>query len=500
MKYIIAHDLGTSGDKASLYTVEGEFIASAVCEYKTEYSHGCWAEQDPGKWWSAICSATQEIMQGQNKKDVACIALSGQMMGCLCIDQNGTPLTNSIIWQDSRAKEEAKLLTERVGGVSEGCRMAGQQISANYTLSKLMWIKKHMPDVYSRTRTVFTAKDYITFRMTGSRVTDPSDASLMQAYDMEKGEWSEKLIGCAEVDGELFPEIRLATDIIGTVTKKAAEELELQEGTPVITGAGDGTCATLGAGATVPGEGYASVGTSTWLCFVTDKLTPDPMGKIQIYPFTSKDTYNMAGTMQGGGLTYRWAREQFFPEGTSYDEINKLIETSPPGANGVLFLPYLMGERSPWWNANVRGSFLGLSGATNKADMLRAVLEGVTYNMRLILDDIRKMNRFEGEMNMIGGGAKGDVWAQMFADAFNMTVYKPQTVEEATSFGAVILAAVGIGAIPDFDSAKKLIRIISQNNPNAERTKIYEERARIFKDAYLALEPLAERILMGGNN
>ena len=148
----------------------------------------------------------------------------------------------------------------------------------------------------------------------------------------------------------------------------------------------------------------------------------------------------------------------------------------------------------------MRGSFLGLSGATNKADMLRAVLEGVAYNMRLILDDIRKMNRFEGEMNMIGGGAKGDVWAQMFADAFNMTVYKPQTVEEATSFGAVILAAVGIGAIPDFDSAKKLIRIISQNNPNAERTKIYEERARIFKDAYLALEPLAKRILMGGKN
>ncbi len=493
-KLILAHDLGTSGNKASLYSADGQLVASAVCSYETHYSHGTWAEQDPNDWWSAVCSTTSRIMEGRDPKSVVAVAFSGQSMGCLCLDKNGTPLTNSIIWQDSRATKEADLLTERIGGLSEGCRITGQQLSANYIVEKLMWIKEHQPEIYRDTFVVLPAKDYIAYRMTGNFTTDHTDAAFSQMYDMQERKLSAALLDASGIDGDKFPKIVPSTAIVGEVTSQAAAELGIAAGTPVVAGAGDGPCAALGAGAIEAGDAYACVGTSTWLSYVIDEYTYDPYGRLQLQPLAVDGKYVLAGTMQAGGLSYHWARKQFFNQPISYQEINEMIEKSPAGANGVLYLPYLMGERSPWWNTKARGAFIGLRGYHEKSDMLRAVLEGVAMNMKLIYNDISHFRSFGKEMNMIGGGAKGSVWRQIFADMFGMTIHRPQTVEEATSFGAVMIAAVGVGLFPNFQEAKKLIKIEATNEPNMENHAVYEELLQIFEDTYHALEPINDRL------
>ena len=492
---ILAHDLGTSGNKASLYTEEGELVSSALAPYETYYSHsGLWAEQDPEEWWQAVCLSTRQVMAGHKPADVMCIAFSGQSMGCLCVDKSGTPLSRSIIWQDGRAAKEAAAIVERVGGKQEACRLVGQQITANYSLAKLMWIKANHPEIYKNTHKVLAAKDYMTFRMTGRYVTDHEDAAFMQAYDMRERAWSPRLMDAAGVDGCMFPEILESTDVAGYVTKKAAEDLGLIPGIPVIAGSGDGPCAALGAGVLECGDSYLNVGTSTWLSVLTDKYSPDPEGRLQVYPFAAPGLYLMAGTMQAGGLSYSWARRQYFDSSTPYSEIDAVVESTPAGAGGVIFLPYLAGERSPWWNANARGAFVGMTAGTSRGEMLRAVLEGVAMNLQLIREDIERFAPFPDEINIIGGGAKGGVWRQIIADVLQITVRKTMTTHEATNFGAAIIAAVGIGLLPSFSAAKSFIKIDSINKPNPDNAPLYKEKLEIFRDTYLALQPIFERI------
>jgi len=493
---ILAHDLGTSGNKASLYTKEGKLVASALIPYDTHYAYdGLWAEQDPEDWWQAVCLSTRKIMEGRDPASVMAVAFSGQSMGCLCVDKNGSPLNRSIIWQDGRAVKEAAAVVERVGGKQEACRLVGQQLTANYSLAKLMWIKANKPDVYKRTYKILAAKDYMTFRMTGRFATDHCDAAFMQAYDMSKRAWSPKLIDAAGVDGDMFPEILESTDVAGCVTEQAAGELGIASGIPVIVGSGDGPCAALGAGVVGSGDSYLCVGTSTWLSVLADKYVPDPEGRLQVYPFAAPGLYLLAGTMQAGGLSYSWARKQYFGPSTPYKEIDAAIENTPAGAGGVIYLPYLMGERSPWWNTKARGAFVGMSAETNRSHMLRAVLEGVAMNLQLIREDIERFTPLVRKINIIGGGAKGGVWRQIIADVLQTTVRKTLTTDEATNFGAAIIAAVGVGLFPSFSAAKDLVRIDTVNKPNPQNATLYKEKLEIFRDTYLALKPIYERIV-----
>lgn len=492
---ILAHDLGTSGNKASLYTEEGELVASSLASYETHYAYnGLWAEQDPEDWWQAVCLSTQQIMAGRNPSDVIAVAFSGQSMGCLCVDKTGVPLSRSIIWQDGRATTEAAAVVECVGGKQEACRLVGQQLTANYSLAKLMWIKANKPEIYKQTYKMLAAKDYMVLRMTGRFVTDHCDAAFMQAYDMSARAWSAELINAAGVDGCMLPEILESTDVAGYVNKQAAADLGIAPGIPVIMGSGDGPCAALGAGVLSSGDCYLCVGTSTWLSVLTDKYQPDPMGKLQVYPFAAPGLYLLAGTMQAGGLSYNWARKQYFSPSTPYSEIDAAVEDTPVGAGGVVYLPYLTGERSPWWNTRARGAFVGMSAETSREHMLRAVLEGVAMNLQLIREDISRVIPFSSEINIIGGGAKGGVWRQIIADVLQTIVRKTVTSDEATNFGAAIIAAVGVGLFPSFSAAKSLVKIDSVNQPNAAYADLYSEKLEIFRDSYLALKSIFERI------
>ena len=492
---ILAHDLGTSGNKASLYTKEGELVASALVPYETHYAYnGLWAEQNPEDWWQAVCLSTRQIMVGHSPSDVIAVAFSGQSMGCLCVDKSGAPLSRSIIWQDGRASSEASALVERIGGKQEACRLVGQQLTANYSLAKLMWIKANKPEIYKQTYKVLAAKDYMTFRMTGRYVTDHEDAAFMQAYDMSARAWSPRLIDAAGVDGCMFPEILESTDIAGYVTRPAAADLGIAPGIPVIVGSGDGPCAALGAGVMGSGDSYLCVGTSTWLSVLADQYLPDPEGKLQVYPFAAPGLYLLAGTMQAGGLSYSWARKQYFEAATPYSEIDAAIEDTPAGAGGVLFLPYLMGERSPWWNTKARGAFVGMSAETSRGNMLRAVLEGVAMNLQLIREDLARFSPLANEINIIGGGAKSSLWRQIIADVLNTTVRKTTTTDHATSLGAAIIAAVGIGLFPNFTAARDFVRTDGVNTPNPANAALYSDKLGVFRDTYLALNPIFERL------
>lgn len=487
-KYILAHDLGTSGNKATLFNTDGTLEGSCVSSYQTLNPKPGWAEQNPEDWWKAVVASTQKLMVGKNAADVIGISFSGQMMGCVCIDKYGQPLRNSIIWADTRAQEENQFLLDELG-MRRVCQKIGQRLAPNFTLQKLMWLKKNEPEVYKNTTTVFQAKDYIVYRMTGKIVTEHTDAAYTQAYDIENREWSTELISTAGIRKDIFPQIVKSSDVVGKLTTSAARELGLSEGTPIIAGAGDGSCATVGAGSISVGDGYCCLGSSSWLSNNTKQFKPDPDGRVQYSPHVIDGLYMLAGTMQTGGLAYNWARKKLYTPDDGYDVINSQMEEVPPGANGVTFLPYLMGERAPWWNAQAKGIYAGLNMTTTKADMMKAVVEGVVMNLSLISRYIQEIERIN-EMTVIGGGAKGNIWRQTLADVLGMEIGMPKEVEESSSLGAAMIAGVGLGVYSDYSIVKDLIQVKTSNQPNEKNYEIYKNKRELFESLYLNLEPM----------
>ncbi len=430
--YLLAHDLGTSGNKATLFTVDGRLVASKTVPYDTHYFNDNWAEQDSGDWWQAVCRSSAELLADVNAGDVAAIALSGQMMGCLCVDRQGRALRPSIIYCDQRAQQQTDRMLGRVDPI-EFYRITGHRASPSYSIEKLAWIKDHEPDVYAKTHKMLNAKDFVNFKLTGVMATDASDASGTNAFDLNTYEWSEKIVEAAGIDGEKLPEVKKSTDVLGAVTREAAEQTGLREGTPVIVGGGDGVCAGVGVGCNKPGIAYNYVGSSSWIALTVEKPVCDEKMRTMSWAHAVPGYLQPSGTMQTAGAALNWIKneickhetEQALREGVrAYELIDRQIETSPPGAGGVLFLPYMLGERSPRWNPKAKGAFVGLTLTHRRADVLRAVLEGITYNLEIILGIFRREIQIDS-MIVIGGGAQGAVWRQMMADIYNVEVHTP---------------------------------------------------------------------------
>ena len=345
-QYLLAHDLGTSGNKASLFSTDGMLVASVVKEYPTYYPLRGWAEQDPDDWWAAVTFASQEVVSGIDPKDIVAISFSGHMMGCLCLDYTGRPLHRSIIWSDGRATAEAEQLIEKVG-LERSYQIVGQQVNANYTLAKLMWLQKHHPGIYDSTAHVVQCKDYIAYRMTGVIATDHTDAAYTQTYDLKQAAYSEEMLEAAGVFVNILPDIVPSDTVLGPLLPGPAEACGLLAGTPVVMGAGDGEAATIGAGCVKEGEAYLCLGSSSWLMATSDRFLFDPRMYTQTEPHVVRGKYAYGGTMQTGGLSYAWAKGILADENLSYQDLEQILQKSEPGAGGCLFLPYLMGERLP---------------------------------------------------------------------------------------------------------------------------------------------------------
>jgi xylulokinase len=499
-KYILAHDLGTSGNKATLFTTEGKLVRSATVPYGTRYFNNNWAEQDPSDWWNAVCASTQSLASGIDPKEIAAICFSGQMMGCLCVDRQGRPLRPAILYSDQRAVAECDIILKRIDA-GEFYRITGHRASASYSVEKLMWVKNHEPEIYAQTHRMLHAKDYMNFRLTGAMVTEYSDASGTNVMDLTARRWSEKLISITGIDAEKLPELKASTDVIGELTAEAAKAVGLVPGIPVVAGGGDGVCAGVGVGSVKPGMTYNYLGSSSWIATTTEKPIFDDAMRTFVWAHAVPGYVHPCGTMQTAGSSYAWLKneictlEKAFASETGaspYDLINRQIEKSPPGANGLLFLPYLLGERSPRWNPDAKGALIGLTLEHTRADVLRAVMEGVTLNLSIILEIFRTQVPIR-EITVIGGGAKGEVWRKIMADVYQADILRPDYLEEATSMGAAIIGGVGCGVFPSFEVADRFIQIADRTKPDPARQKVYAGARRLLDESYDALAPLFPR-------
>lgn len=484
MRYILAHDLGTTGNKANLFDDQGRWVAGHLEPYPVHYPHPGWAEQDPHDWWRAVCHATRALLTqtGIAPRDVAAVTFSGQMMGVVAVDASGKPLRSAIIWADQRAVEEAQLIAERCTPEAVYQR-TGHRISPAYIAAKMLWIKRHQPDLFQQARCFLTAKDYIVLRLTGQYVTDYSDASGTNLFDLHTRTWCEDFLEQLELSLGQLPALHPASSVVGTLTHEAAEACGLLEGTPVVIGGGDGACATVGAGCIADGEPYCVLGTSAWIAFTAPQPLIDPQQRTFTFHALQPDRYVPMGTMQSAGGAREWLLRamQAQPE--------EALARVPPGCDGLLFLPYLIGERSPWWNPHARAAFVGLTMSHDAAAMQRAVLEGVAFNLRLIFEALGAQTPLK-TLRLIGGGARSALWQRILADVLGVPLLIPELLAEATSWGAAVAGGVGAGIYADWSIAEASARVRNVIEPDLAAHERYTEAFMRFQQAYHALAPL----------
>lgn len=487
MRYILAHDLGTSGNKACLFDQHGQFVASHLETYGVDYPRAGWAEQNPNDWWRAICNSTRALIAASNitSRDIAVVTFSGQMMGVIPLDGQNRPLRSAIIWADQRAVEEATLIAERCDP-NEVYRRTGHRISPSYMAAKMMWIKRHQPDIHAQTRRFLMAKDYVALKLTGELVTDPSDASGSNLFDLVRRAWCDDFLDELELDRARLPRISASTEVIGYVTRAASEETGLAVGTPVVIGGGDGACATIGAGAVDIGDAYCVLGTSSWIAFSSSQPLLDPAQRTFTFHHVMPMRYIPMGTMQSAGSARAWLVRAV---GEQSDDAIAQVE---PGCGGLLFLPYLIGERSPWWNPNARAAFVGLTMNHGPTEMMRAVLEGVAFNLKIIFDALSAHAPLHA-LRLIGGGARNAIWPQILADVLGVPLDIPNLTAEATSWGAAVVGGVGAGLYDSWAIARKHAAATVTVEPKAHNVRIYAPMFDLFQSAYSALEPMQPR-------
>jgi xylulokinase len=501
--FIISHDLGTTGNKATLYDPEGKLVAFAFAAYGVDYDHPGWAEQNPNDWWQAVCDSTRQLLLEArvSKSDIAAVSFSGQMMGCVLLDQRARPVRQAIIWADQRATAQA----ERVGqGISKDAvyRITGHRLSAAYSLAKALWLKDHDP-AFAQAHKIVQAKDALIARLTGRFVSDHSDASGTNLYDLHQRGWSEAILQASELDVSLWPEILESSEVAGGVLPSIAEEVGLQAGTPVVVGGGDGMCAAAGAGVVRQGRAYNYVGSSSWIALATSQPVLDPTQRTFCWAHMVPGMYSPCGTMQMAGGSYQWARDQLASievkaageqNISAYELMNATAAGSPVGAKGLVFLPYLLGERSPRWNPHARGALVGLTVRHRRADIIRAVLEGITFNLGVILQAFSAQGVSADSMRVIGGGAKGRFWNQMMADIYGLPVHRLAILEEATSMGAALAGGIGVGLYKDWSMSEQMNAVVEVLEPDPQAEAKYAKLGPIWDAAYSALEPIFDQL------
>lgn len=500
-RFILAHDLGTSGDKAVLVGLEEGIIGSSFAPYATHHPFATWAEQAPEEWWEAVCQATQAILKVHRlgSQDVAVVVFSGQMMGCLPVARDGTPLRNAIIWADQRAVAEAAELVAKIG-LESSYRITGHRIGPAYAGPKMMWLKHHEPQVFHKTHKFLQAKDFVVHRLTATWVTDHSDACGTGLFDLQKRVWAEALVQAAGLELDKLPPAVPSVTVVGEVTSAAARATGLAPGTSVVIGGGDGVCAAAGAGVVVEGTAYVYLGSSAWVAAAARAALLDPEMRTFTWAHLVPDWYSPNGTMHNAGSAVEWVRGLWGVD--DYAVLEEEANACGPGADGLSFLPYLMGERSPYWNPNARGAFVGLTKKHGRPQMVRAVFEGVAFNLRLILEALREQGLAITRLRLVGGGAQSRVWRRILADVLGHPLELVAHPLEATAIGAATAGAVGVGLARNFrEAGDRLVRIVGTETPRPG--EIYPELYGIFRRAYDRLIPVFDdlaRVQGGGRD
>ncbi len=471
-------DVGTSGVKAILVAEDGEVAASATAPLSLDTPQPGWAEQDPEAWWAAARAAIRDVLAQRPGSRVAAVGISGQMHSSVFLDKSAAVIRPALLWCDGRTTAECREIEQRAGGEARLREWVCNPALEGFTLPKVLWLRNHEPAAFARLATVLLAKDFVRLRLTGIISTEPSDASGTLMFDPMRMRWSEEILGAVGLPPSLLPDVGGSAEVLGHVTKEAAALTGLAAGTPVVGGGADNACSAAGVGAVIPGEAVSSWGTSGTVLAPTAQPRVDPKLRAHTFCHVAPNVWYVMGVVLSAGGAFAWYRDQCARDLTDADQRDAVLTaeaaTVPPGAEGVTFLPYLQGERTPHRDASLRAAFLGLSLAHSRAHMTRAVLEGVCFALRDSLEILKELGLAPTFLLLTGGGAKSAFIRQLQADVFGLPVTTVNR-EEGGAYGAALLAAVGAGAFPDLQSAaQRTLTRQALAQPNPEIHRVYD--------------------------
>lgn len=504
MQYLLGVDIGTSGTKSVLFDIEGNTIASSTVEYPMYQPHIGWAEQDPEDWWRATAETIADIIKksGVNPSDIKGLGLSGQMHGMVLLNKEGQVLRPAIIWCDQRTQAECDQITEIIGK-ERLIEITANPALTGFTASKVMWVKNHQPDLFNQIDKILLPKDYVRYKLTGVFATEVSDASGTQFLNVPERAWSEEVLGKLDIDINWMPEVYESYEVSGTVNSEAARITGLGEGTPVVGGGGDQAAGAVGNGIVKQGVISSTIGTSGVVFAHMDKVSIDSQGRVHTFCHAVPNKWHVMGVTQGAGLSMQWLRNNFgnmekelasFMDIDPYQLMDKQAEKAKPGCDGLIYLPYLMGERTPHLDPNAKGVFFGLSAMHGRREMIRSVMEGVVYSLRDCLEIVKDMDVSVTEVRASGGGGRSPLWRQMQADIFNNPIATINS-SEGPALGVALLAGVGVGIYKSVEEAcDTAIKVVSLQEAIEENVPVYDQYYEIYKDLYHALKDSFKKV------
>ncbi len=483
-RQLLGIDIGTSACKVAVFDEDGKVLAQANRSYKVYYPQSGWAEQDPEEWWEAICGAIREALSEEEVRaeEISGIGVDGQSWSAIPVDENGNVLHHTPIWMDTRARQLCEKVKEEIGA-DRIFRTAGNDFLPSYVTPKLLWFREERPEVYRNTYRFLQSNSYIVMKLTGEMSQDYSQCYGIHFFHMEKLAYDTALAEELGLSPELMPGLYRCDEIVGSVTKEAAEKTGLRAGTPVVAGGLDAACGALGAGVYRVGETQEQGGQAGGMSICTDRALSHKSLILGTHVVPGR--WLLQGGTVGGGGALKWFRQEL-GGGLSFDELTAEAERVAPGSDGMLFLPYMAGERSPIWNPDAKGVFYGLSFDKTRGHMIRAVLEGVAFSLEHNLRTAGETGISVDTLNAMGGASNSVLWTQIKADVTGKTIRVPSS-DTATTLGAAILAGVGCGVYESYDEAvNRTIRITRIQEPNADNRAVYdramERYLRLYED------------------
>lgn len=485
-KYFIGIDVSTTASKALVIDQLGTVIASKGYPHALSTPRPLWSEQDPQDWWSATQRALRDVLQIVPAEEIGAIGLTGQMHGLTTLDADGEVIRPAILWNDQRSAAQCEAITHAIGE-KHLYQLIGSLMLPGFTAPKIVWLRENEPENYAKIKHVLLPKDYIRLKLSDAYVTDVADGSGMALMDIGQRTWSDEMLAACQIPREWLPQLCESQEVCAYVSEEAAALTGLKAGTPIVGGAGDQPAAGVGNGIVKKDMASLTVGTSGVAFAMSDHYAPEPEGRLHTFCGAIPNTWFHMGVMLSAAGGLRWVHEALLPN-ASYDEINQHASSVPRGSHGLLFAPYLTGERHPYPDPLARGAFVGLTLRHGLPHMIRAVMEGVAFGMRDQLELLRALGVNPQEAVISGGAANSTVWRELITDIMNISLYSVNT-NEGAAFGAAILAAVGAGAYPDVPSAcAQMVRKVDIFTPNAEGAADYTRLYPIFQGVYPALK------------
>jgi len=491
--YLLGIDIGTGGTRALIIDAKGVVVASATQDHQPFASPQIgWAEQNPEDWWRACGIAVRKALANGNLRgeQIACVGLSGQMHGAVLLDGQNRVVRPALIWCDVRTEKQSQELTAKIGAeklINLTCNPA----LTNFTLTKCLWVRENEPENWSRVRSLMLPKDYVRLQLTGERATDVADASGTLLLDVAHRRWSKEMLQLVQMDESLLPALYESSDICGQVSEAGAAATGLQKGTPVVAGAGDQAAGSTGIGVNAPGAVSATIGTSGVVLAATDHPALDPGGRLHTFCHAAPGRWLVMGVTQAAGLSLRWFRDQFGSTNGSVESYESLVAEAakaPAGCDGLLWAPYLMGERTPYLDPEARGMLVGLTASHTRAHLIRAILEGVAFSLQDTFTIFREIKVPVKTIRLGGGGARSQLWRQIQADIYGGAV-ETVAVEEGAAYGAAILAAVGVKVWPSVDAAcQAVVRVAGKTKPSSEDSPTMQKAYSAYRRMYPAMK------------